>query len=110
LWAGCPFINALRQISSSQKFPARRVITVCVGSMASAFASLSRARAFLKRAPRRRCFARSRPTVCKWLIPFLSPLFDEAMVPAVLILWGWHWEFLIVVIPELIPGLELAPT
>ena len=46
----------------------------------------------------------------QWLIPFLWPFFDGAMVLAILILWGWRWEVLVVVIPELIPGLELAPT
>ncbi|MEO6876569.1 MAG: hypothetical protein ABI222_17270, partial [Opitutaceae bacterium] len=46
----------------------------------------------------------------QWLIPFLWPVWDGAMVLAILVLWGWRWEILIVVIPELIPGLELAPT
>ena len=46
----------------------------------------------------------------QWLIPFLWPVFDGGMVLATLILWGWRWEVLIAVIPELIPGLELAPT
>jgi hypothetical protein len=46
----------------------------------------------------------------QWLIPFLWPVFDGAMVVAILMLWGWRWEVLVVVIPELIPGLELAPT
>lgn len=46
----------------------------------------------------------------QWLIPFLWPVFDGAMVVAILVLWGWRWEVLVVVIPELIPGLELAPT
>ena len=46
----------------------------------------------------------------QWLIPFLWPVFDAGMVLATLILWGWRWEVLVVVIPELIPGLELAPT
>ena len=46
----------------------------------------------------------------QWLIPFLWPVFDGAMVLAILFLWGWRWEVLVVVIPELIPGLELAPT
>jgi hypothetical protein len=31
-------------------------------------------------------------------------------VIAILVLWGWRWEILLAVIPELIPGLELAPT
>ena len=46
----------------------------------------------------------------QWLIPFLWPVFDGGMVLAILIFWGWRWEVLIAVIPELIPGLELAPT
>ena len=46
----------------------------------------------------------------QWLLPFLWPVCDGAMVLAVLILWGWRWEVLVAVIPELIPGLELAPT
>jgi hypothetical protein len=46
----------------------------------------------------------------QWLIPFLWPVFDAGMVFATLILWGWRWEVLIAVIPELIPGIELAPT
>ena len=46
----------------------------------------------------------------QWLLPFLWPVCDGAMVVAVLILWGWRWEVLVAVIPELIPGLELAPT
>ena len=46
----------------------------------------------------------------QWLLPFLWPVCDGAMVIAVLILWGWRWEVLVAVIPELIPGLELAPT
>jgi len=46
----------------------------------------------------------------QWLLPFLWPVCDGAMVVAVLILWGWRWEILVAVVPELIPGLELAPT
>lgn len=46
----------------------------------------------------------------QWLLPLLWPVCDGAMVLAVLILWGWRWEVLVAVIPELIPGLELAPT
>ena len=46
----------------------------------------------------------------QWLLPILWPVCDGAMVIAVLILWGWRWEVLVAVIPELIPGLELAPT
>ena len=46
----------------------------------------------------------------QWLLPFLWPVCDGAMVVAVLILWGWRWEVLVAVIPELIPGIELAPT
>ena len=46
----------------------------------------------------------------QWILPFLWPLWDGAMVLAILALWGWRWEILIAVIPELIPGLELAPT
>lgn len=46
----------------------------------------------------------------QWLFPFLWPVCDGAMVIAVLLLWGWRWEVLVAVIPELIPGLALAPT
>ncbi|MEO7598654.1 MAG: hypothetical protein ABIV50_06970 [Opitutus sp.] len=46
----------------------------------------------------------------QWLLPFLWPVCDGAMVVAVLILWGWRWEVLVAIVPELIPGLELAPT
>lgn len=46
----------------------------------------------------------------QWLLPFLWPVCDGAMVVAVLVLWGWRWEVLVAVIPELIPGIELAPT
>lgn len=46
----------------------------------------------------------------QWLLPFLWPVCDGAMVLCVLLLWGWRWEVLVAVIPELIPGLELAPT
>ena len=46
----------------------------------------------------------------QWLVPFLWPVWDGAMVVAILVLWGWRWEVLIAVVPELIPGLELAPT
>lgn len=46
----------------------------------------------------------------QWLLPMLWPVCDGAMVLAVLILWGWRWEVLVAVIPELIPGLALAPT
>jgi hypothetical protein len=46
----------------------------------------------------------------QWLVPFLWPVCDVAMVIAVLILWGWRWEVMIALIPELIPGLELAPS
>jgi hypothetical protein len=46
----------------------------------------------------------------QWVLPFLWPICDGAMVVAVLVLWGWRWEVLVAVIPELIPGLELAPT
>lgn len=46
----------------------------------------------------------------QWLLPFLWPVFDGGMVVALLMLWGWRWEVLVVLIPELIPGLELAPT
>ena len=46
----------------------------------------------------------------QWILPFLWPLCDGAMVLAILVLWGWRWEILLAVVPELIPGLELAPT
>ncbi len=46
----------------------------------------------------------------QWVLPFLWPVWDGAMVIAILVLWGWRWEILIAVIPELIPGIELAPT
>jgi hypothetical protein len=46
----------------------------------------------------------------QWILPFLWPVWDGGMVIAILVLWGWRWEILIAVIPELIPGLELAPT
>lgn len=46
----------------------------------------------------------------QWLIPFLFPVWDGAMVIAILLLWGWRWEILVAIVPELIPGLELAPT
>lgn len=46
----------------------------------------------------------------QWILPFLWPVWDGAMVVAILVLWGWRWEILLAVIPELIPGLELAPT
>ena len=46
----------------------------------------------------------------QWILPFLWPVWDGAMVIAILVLWGWRWEILLAVIPELIPGLELAPT
>jgi hypothetical protein len=46
----------------------------------------------------------------QWLLPFLWPVCDGAMVICVLLLWGWRWEVLVAVVPELIPGLELAPT
>ena len=46
----------------------------------------------------------------QWLVPFLWPVWDGAMVGAILMLWGWRWEMLLAVVPELIPGLELAPT
>ena len=46
----------------------------------------------------------------QWVLPFLWPVWDGAMVLATLVLWGWRWEILLAVIPELIPGLELAPT
>ena len=46
----------------------------------------------------------------QWLIPVLWPVFDGGMVLAILLLWGWRWEILVAVVPELIPGLELAPT
>ena len=46
----------------------------------------------------------------QWVLPFLWPVWDGAMVVAILVLWGWRWEILLAVIPELIPGLELAPT
>ena len=46
----------------------------------------------------------------QWVLPFLWPVCDGAMVIAVLILWGWRWEILVAVIPELIPGLALSPT
>jgi hypothetical protein len=46
----------------------------------------------------------------QWVLPFLWPVWDAAMVIAILVLWGWRWEILLAVIPELIPGLELAPT
>jgi len=46
----------------------------------------------------------------QWLLPFLWPVWDGAMVICVLLLWGWRWEVLVAVVPELIPGLELAPT
>ena len=46
----------------------------------------------------------------QWILPFLWPVWDGAMVVAILGLWGWRWEILLAVIPELIPGLELAPT
>src|ERR1700709_2399298 len=46
----------------------------------------------------------------QWILPFLWPVWDGGMVVAVLMLWGWRWEILLAVVPELIPGLELAPT
>jgi len=46
----------------------------------------------------------------QWLLPLLWPVWDGAMVISVLLLWGWRWEVLVAVVPELIPGLELAPT
>lgn len=46
----------------------------------------------------------------QWLLPFLWPACDAGMVVATMILWGWRWEILVAVIPELIPGLALAPT
>ena len=46
----------------------------------------------------------------QWVLPFLWPVCDGAMVICVLLLWGWRWEVLVAVVPELIPGLELAPT
>ncbi len=46
----------------------------------------------------------------QWILPFFWPVWDGAMVIAILVLWGWRWEILVAVIPELIPGLELAPT
>lgn len=46
----------------------------------------------------------------QWILPLLWPVWDGAMVLAILLLWGWRWEILLAVIPELIPGLELAPT
>jgi hypothetical protein len=46
----------------------------------------------------------------QWLIPFLWPVCDGAMVFATLVLWGWRWEVIMALIPELIPGIELAPT
>ena len=46
----------------------------------------------------------------QWLLPLFWPVWDGAMVLAVLILWGWRWEVLVAIIPELIPGIELAPT
>jgi hypothetical protein len=46
----------------------------------------------------------------QWVLPFLWPVWDGMMVIAILMLWGWRWEILVAVIPELIPGLELAPT
>ncbi len=46
----------------------------------------------------------------QWILPFLWPVWDGAMVVAILFLWGWRWEVLVAVVPELIPGIELAPT
>ncbi len=46
----------------------------------------------------------------QWVLPFLWPVWDGAMVIAILLLWGRRWEILLAVIPELIPGVELAPT
>jgi hypothetical protein len=46
----------------------------------------------------------------QWLLPVLWPVCDGAMVVAVLILWGLRWEVCMALIPELIPGLALAPT
>lgn len=46
----------------------------------------------------------------QWVLPFLWPVWDGGMVVAILLLWGWRWEILLAVVPELIPGLELAPT
>ncbi len=46
----------------------------------------------------------------QWILPFLWPVWDGAMVIAILVLWGRRWEILLAVIPELIPGVELAPT
>lgn len=46
----------------------------------------------------------------QWIFPFLWPVWDGGMVIAILVLWGWRWEILLAVIPELIPGLALAPT
>ena len=46
----------------------------------------------------------------QWLLPVLWPVCDGAMVIAVLILWGMRWEVWMALIPELTPGLALAPT
>lgn len=46
----------------------------------------------------------------QWLLPLLWPVWDGGMVLAILVLWGWRWEILVAVVPELIPGIELAPT
>ena len=46
----------------------------------------------------------------QWLLPVFWPVWDGAMVLAVLLLWGWRWEVLVAIVPELIPGIELAPT
>ena len=44
------------------------------------------------------------------LVPPLWLLPDVGMVVALLLLWGWRWEIFAVVVPEVVPGLELFPT
>jgi hypothetical protein len=46
----------------------------------------------------------------QWLFPVLWPVCDAAMVIMFLILWRRRWEMLMALVPELIPGLALAPT
>lgn len=42
--------------------------------------------------------------------PPLYLLFDAVVALVILALWGWRWEIAMVLIPELVPGLDLFPT
>ncbi len=42
--------------------------------------------------------------------PPLFILFDAVAIFVLLALWGWRWEIAMVLIPEVIPGLDLFPT